>query len=117
MDHAEYVRLQAAVNFEVPNETTCIRSSAPDSAVQAFYYASHPRAIQLVFRDKDIFLIWGGSTGVDHSSIQLANASNLRVFATSASTALHDDSRRNVPLSYHCLGCIVKNIAGHRCSS
>lgn len=40
--------------------------------------------------EKEIILIWGGSTAVGHHAIQLAHLSGLRVFAT-ASPAVFDD--------------------------
>lgn len=38
--------------------------------------------------NKDIILIWGGSTAVGHHAVQLAHHSGLRVYVT-ASTAAH----------------------------
>ncbi|KAE9397700.1 GroES-like protein [Gymnopus androsaceus JB14] len=92
---AEYVRLQAAVTFKIPDEMSYEEGAAlllaHLTAVQALYMRLNiPKPFSQPSGEKEIILIWGGSTSVGHNAVQLANASNLRVFVT-ASTAVHDD--------------------------
>ncbi|KAE9403137.1 GroES-like protein [Gymnopus androsaceus JB14] len=96
--YAEYVRLLAALTFKMPNDMTYEEGASfpiPHfTAVQALYMRLN---LSKPFNEptpksgeKEIILIWGGSTAVGHHTIQLALLSNLRVFAT-ASPAAHND--------------------------
>ncbi|KAE9407341.1 GroES-like protein [Gymnopus androsaceus JB14] len=93
---AEYVRLEAPVTFKLPDEMTYEEgASLPGahlSSVQALYMRlGIPKPfIQPSPSEKEIILIWGGSTAVGHNAIQLARISGLRIFAVAAS-AVHDD--------------------------
>ncbi|KAE9388121.1 GroES-like protein [Gymnopus androsaceus JB14] len=81
--YAEYVRLYAAATFKIPDEMSYEEGAAlPIAHLTAPF--SQPSG------EKEIILIWGGSTAVGHNAIQLAKISNLRVFVT-ASTTVHDD--------------------------
>ncbi|KAE9388123.1 GroES-like protein [Gymnopus androsaceus JB14] len=93
--YAEYVRLYAAVTFKIPDgmsyEEGAVLPVVHLSVVQAFYMRLNiPKPFSQPSGDKEIILIWGGSTAVGHNAIQLAKISNLRVFVT-ASTSVHDD--------------------------
>jgi len=93
--YAEYVRLYAAVTFKIPDEMSYEEGAALPvvhlTAVQAMYMRLNiPKPFSQPSGDKEIILIWGGSTAVGHNAIQLAKISNLRVFVT-ASTSVHDD--------------------------
>jgi NADPH:quinone reductase-like Zn-dependent oxidoreductase len=92
--YAEYVRLESATTFKIPDDMTYEEGASialPHlTAVQVLYMRlnvpkpfSHPS-------DKEIILIWGGSTAVGHHAIQLAVLSGLRVFVT-GSSAVHAD--------------------------
>ncbi|KAJ3841909.1 chaperonin 10-like protein [Lentinula raphanica] len=93
--YAEYVRLISAVTFKLPDGITYEEGASLPvphlTAVQVFYMRLNiPKPFTPPAAEKEIILIWGGSTAVGHSAIQLARISGLRVFVT-ASPSVHDE--------------------------
>ncbi|KAH7869401.1 chaperonin 10-like protein [Lentinula edodes] len=93
--YAEFVRLYASVTFKLPDELSYEEGASLPiphlTAVQVFYMRLNiPKPFSPPAAEKEIILIWGGSTAVGHNAIQLARTSGLRVFVT-ASPAVHEE--------------------------
>ncbi|KAI5889058.1 GroES-like protein [Schizophyllum commune H4-8] len=86
---AEYVRMNSAVVFKVPDGMTYEEAASfpiPNfTAAQALYIRLNlpkPFTSDAPFNEK--ILIWGGSTAVGHHAIQLAKLSGLTTFVTAS---------------------------------
>ncbi|KAJ4468788.1 chaperonin 10-like protein [Lentinula aciculospora] len=93
--YAEFVRLLSSVTFKIPDDLTYEEGASLPiphlTAVQVFYMRLNiPKPFSPPAGEKEIILIWGGSTAVGHSAVQLARVSGLRVFVT-ASLSVHDE--------------------------